>query len=195
MLTIQERWRFESISDQLGSLFPTQTTLTDQVSYKSPYCTIQDQFAGSTGTARTRGPFRRPRYPRCTKVARRALIVLLNHHQYSVYIGPIPGPDSAQASRSERLTLPAKCEACVQHDKRAVNNRSLTDTSRGTTINPTTRPCPVSSSIPHLVASLLALTANQTGVHPYLAGDRKSPDFYCTKQAKHRLRACLHRTR
>ena len=136
MLTIQERWRLESISNQLASLFPTQTTLTDQVSYRSPYCTIQDQFAGSTGTACTRGPFRRPRYPRYTKVARRALVVLLNHHQYSAYIGPILGPDSAQASRSERLILPAKCAACVQHDKRAINDRSLIDTCRGTTVNP-----------------------------------------------------------
>jgi len=45
-----------------GELFPTQTILTDQVSYRSLYYTIQDQFAGSTGTAHTRGPFRRPRY-------------------------------------------------------------------------------------------------------------------------------------
>ena len=148
MLTIQERWRFESISDQLVSLFSTQTTLTDQVSYRSPYCTIQDQFAGSTGTARTRGPFRRPRYPGYTKVVRRALVVLLNHHQYITYIGPIPSPDSAQASRSERLILPAKCRACVQHDRRAVNDRSLIDTGRGTTVNTTIRPCPVSSSFP-----------------------------------------------
>ena len=151
MLTIQERWRFESISNQLASLFPTQTTLTDQASYRSPCCTIQDQFAGSAGTASTRGPFRRPRYPRYTKVARRALVVLLNHHQYSAYIGPIPGPDSAQASRSERLILPAKCGACVQHDKRAVNDRSLIDTSKGTTVNTTIRPYPVSDSFPHLV--------------------------------------------
>jgi len=151
VLTIQERWRFESISDQLASLFPTQTTLTDQVSYKSLYCTIQDQFMGSTGTARTRGPFWRPRYPRYTKVARRALVFLLNHHQYSAYIGPIPGPDSAQASRSERLILPAECGACFQLDKRAVNDRSLIDTGRGTTVNSTIRPCPVSNSFPHLV--------------------------------------------
>jgi len=81
---------------------------------------IQEQFAGLTGTARTQGPFRRPRYPRYTKVVHRTLIVLLNHHQYSAYIGPISGPDSAQASRSERLFLPAKCGACVQHDKRAI---------------------------------------------------------------------------
>jgi len=100
-----------------------------KVSYRSPYYTIQDQFTGSTGTTRTQGPFRRPRYPRYTKVACRALIVLLNHHQYSAYIGPIPGPDSVQASRSERLILLAKCGACVQHDKRAVNDRSLIDTS------------------------------------------------------------------
>ena len=50
--------------------------------------------------------------------------------------GSIPGPDSAQASRSERLILPAKCGACVQHDKRAVNDRSLIDTGRGTMVNP-----------------------------------------------------------
>jgi len=151
VLTIQERWRFESISNQLASLFSTRTTLTDQVSYRSPYCTIWDQFAGSTGTAHTRGPFWRPWYPRYTKVARRTLVVLLNHHQYSAYIEPIPGPDSAQASRSERLILLAKCGACVQHDKRAVNDRSIINTGRGTTVNTTIRPRPVSSSFPHLV--------------------------------------------
>jgi len=90
-------------------------------------------------------------YPRYTQVARRALVVLLNHHQYSAYIGPILGSDSAQASRSEQLILPAKCGACVQHDKRAVNDRSLIDTGRSTTVNTTIRPCPVSSSFPHLV--------------------------------------------
>jgi len=68
-----------------GELFPTQNTLTDQVSYKSPYYTIQDQIVGSAGTASTRGPFRQPRYPRYTKVARRALVVLLNHHQYNAW--------------------------------------------------------------------------------------------------------------
>jgi len=75
----------ESISNQLASLFPTQTTLTDQVSYRSPYYTIQDQIAGSAGTASTRGPFWRPRYPRYTKVTCHALVVLLNHHQYSAW--------------------------------------------------------------------------------------------------------------
>ena len=159
MLTIQERWRFESISDQLASLFPTQTTLTDQVTYRSPCCTIQDQFAGSTGTARTRGPFRRPRYPRYTKVARRTLVALLNHHQYSTYIGPIPGPDSAQASRSERLILPAKCGACVQHDKRAINDRTLIDTGRGTTVNPPKDPARSKIFTPHLVILPKAITA------------------------------------
>jgi len=151
VLTIQERWRFESISNQLASLFPTQTTVTDQVSYRSLYYTIQDQFVGSTGTAHIRGPFRRPRYPRYTKVARRALIVLLNQHQYNAYIRSIPGPDSVQASRSERLILPAKCGAYIQHDKRPVNDRSLIDTGRGTTVNTTIRPCSVSNSFPHLV--------------------------------------------
>jgi len=64
---------------------------------------------GSTSTARTRGPFQRPRYLRYTKVVHRALVILLNHHKYNAYIEPIPGLDSAQASRSERLILPAKC--------------------------------------------------------------------------------------
>ena len=141
---------------------------------------LQDQFAGSAGTDSTRGPFRRPRYARYTKVACRALVVLLNHQQYSAYIGPIPGLNSAQASRSERLILPAKCEACVQHDKRAINDRSLIDTGRGTTLG---------YSFPK--QSLL----NQAGIHLYLAGDKKSPDFYWTKQAKHILCAYLHRTR
>ena len=96
-----------------------------KVSYWSPYCTIEDQFASSAGTASTRGPFRQPRYPRYTKVARRALVVPNTAH------GDLtPGPDSVQASWSERLILPAKCGACVQHDKRAVNDRSLIDTGR-----------------------------------------------------------------
>ena len=88
-----------------------------------------------------------------TKVARRALIVLLNLHQYYVYIGTIPGPDSVQASRSEWLILPAMYGACIQHDKRAINDRSLIDTGRGTTVNTTIRPCPISVSFPHLVTS------------------------------------------
>jgi len=151
VLTIQERWRFESISDQVAILFPTQTTLTDQVSYRSPYNTIQDQFVGSTGTARTRGPFRRLWYPRYTKIVRRALVVLLDQHQYNAYIGPIPGLNSVQASRSKRLILPAKCGAFVQHDKRAINDRSLIDTGRSTMVNTTIRPCLVLDSFPHLV--------------------------------------------
>jgi len=124
---------------------------TNQVSYRSPCYTIQGQIVGSTGTARTQGPFRRPRYPRYTKVARRALVVLLNQHQYNAYIRQIFGPDSVEASRSERLILLAKCGACVQHDKRAVNDRSLIDTGRGTMVNTTIRPSPVSVSFPHLV--------------------------------------------
>jgi len=65
--------------------------------------------------------------------------------------GSTPGLDSVQASRSEWLILPVKCGACVQNDKRAVNDRSLIDTGRCTTVNSTIRPCPVSSSFPRLV--------------------------------------------
>jgi len=65
--------------------------------------------------------------------------------------GLTPGPDSVQALRSEWLILLAKCGACVQHDKRAVNDRSLINSGRGTTVNTTIRPCPVSLSFPHLV--------------------------------------------
>ena len=71
--------------EQAGELFPTQNMLTDQVSYRSPYYTIEDQFTGLAGTASTQGLFRRPRYPRYTKVARRTLVVLLNHHQYNAW--------------------------------------------------------------------------------------------------------------
>jgi len=133
-----------------GELFPTQTTLTDQVSYRSPYYTIQDQFASSAGTASTQAPFRWPRYPRYTKVARCALVVLLNHHQYNAWWLD-SRPDSVQASRSEQLILPAKCGACIQYGKRAVNDRSLIDTGRGTTVNTTITPYPVLVSFPHLV--------------------------------------------
>ena len=132
-------------------VIPHTNHTTDQVIYKSPYYTIQDQFAGLTGTTCTRGLFRRLRYPMHTKVARHTLVVLLNQHQYSAYIELIPGPDGVQASQSERLILPAKCGACVPHDKRAINNQSSINTGRGTMVNTTIRPCPVSVSYPHLV--------------------------------------------
>jgi len=165
------------------------------VSYISPYYTIQDKFASSTGTAHTRGLFRWPRYPRYTKVARRSLVVLLNHHQYNTYIGTIPGPNSVQASRSERLILPAKCGACVQHDKKAINDWSLINTGRPTMVQHPITLCSDSVSFPHLVifhGSIKQL--NLFGNHLYLAGDRKSPHFYRARQAKHRLRPTLLRT-
>jgi len=113
----------------------------------------------------------------------------------TVHGGSTPGPDSVQDSRSERLILLAKCGACVQHDKRAVNDRSLIDTGRGTMINPPQDPA--QSQIPFHTWLFFptAITTNETGVHLYLAGDRKSPDFYRTKQTKHGLRAYLHMTR
>jgi hypothetical protein len=41
--------------------------------------------------------------------------------------GFIPARLVPLASRSERVIRPAKCEACVQHDKRDDNDRSLID--------------------------------------------------------------------
>jgi hypothetical protein len=45
----------------------------------------------------------------------------------------------------------AKCEACIQHDKRGDNDRSLTDTDGDTTVQNPARFHPVSNSYQHLV--------------------------------------------
>jgi len=101
--------------------------------------------------------------------------------------GSTPVPDSVQASWLERLMLLAKCGACVQHDKWAVNDLSIIDTDKGTMANTTMRPCQVSVSFPHLVTSHDSIKQlDLFGNHLYLTGDRESPSFYHARQAKHR---------
>jgi hypothetical protein len=127
-----------------GELFPTQTTPTDQVSYRLPYYTIQDQFAGSVGTAvpedcsSDRGI---QGIPRLHAVASSFSSTITN----TAHGSSIPSPDSVHASRSEWLILPVMCGVCVQHDKRAVNDRSLIDTGRPTMVQHPIRLCLVST--------------------------------------------------
>jgi len=150
VLTIQERWRFESIFDQLASYSP-----------RKPHSPIKWATDHHITLSRTKSRVRQaPPVPKdhsgdrgiqgiirlCVAPSSFSSTITNTEHG-----GLTPGPDSVQASRSERLILPAKCGACVQHDKRAVNDRSLIDTCRGTMVNSTIRPCPVSSSFPHLV--------------------------------------------
>ena len=56
------------------------------------------------------------------------------HLQYGAWIRSIPWPNSVLASWSEWVICLVKCGACVQHDKRAVNDRSLIDIHRTTMV-------------------------------------------------------------
>ena len=194
MLTIQERWRFESISNQLASYSPHK-----------PHSLIKWATDHRVTLSRTNSRVRQaPPVPEdCSgdrgiqgiPRLRTAPLLFSSTITNTAHGGSTPGPDSVKASRLERLILPAKCGACVPHDKRAVNDRSLINTGRGTMINPPQDPA--RSQIPYHTWLFfpIAFTANQTGVHLYLAGDRESTDFYQTKQTKHRLCVYLHRTR
>jgi len=150
VLTIKERWRFESISNQLASYSPHKPhslikwaidhhiTLSRTKSWVRQAPPVPEDRFGD------RGIHGIPRL-RAAPSSFSSTITNIAHG------GSTPGQDSVQASRSERLILPAKCGACVQLDKRVVNDLSLIDTGRGTTVNSTIRPCPVWSPFPHLV--------------------------------------------
>ena len=116
MLTIQERWRFESISNQLviysshKPCFPCQGSLDHKW-----------HFSGSRGiiwSRSTQGP------PDCQESGHTCPWA----HSSRPCHTPIstntrtrvdPGPNSATSFAVERYFIrPAKCEACVQHDKR-----------------------------------------------------------------------------
>ena len=56
--------------------------------------------------------------------------------------------DHQQASRSERVIRPTKCQACVQHDKRTCNDRSLTDTDGDRSTPKTSMSCCFTIIIP-----------------------------------------------
>jgi len=152
VLTIQERWRFESISDQLATYSPQKPhslikwatdhriTLSGTNSRVRQAPLVPEDRSGDWGIQGI---------PRLHTAPSSFSSTITS----TVHGGLTPGPDSVQASRSEWLILPSECGACVQHGKRAVNDRSLIDTDRGTTVNTTIRPCPVSVSFPPLVTS------------------------------------------
>jgi len=68
----------------------------------------------------------------------------------TVHGGSTLDVDSVQASRSERLIPLVKCGACVQHDKRVVNDWSLIDTGRGTMVQHPHKTLPGLNFIPTL---------------------------------------------
>ena len=133
MLTIQERWRLESISNQLARYSPHKphslikwatdhrVTLSRTKSRVRQAPPVPEDRSGDWGIQGI---------PRL-RVAPSSFSSSITNTAHG---GSNPGPDSVQASRSERLILTAKCGACVQHDKRAVNDRSLSDTGRGTIV-------------------------------------------------------------
>jgi len=135
VLTIQERWRSESISNQLARYSPHKPHslikwATDhRVTLSRTNLRVRQAPPVPEQRSSDRGIQGIPRL-RATPSSFFSTITNTAHG------GSTPGLDSVQASRSERLILPAKCGACVQHDKRAVNDRSLIDTGRGTTVNP-----------------------------------------------------------
>jgi hypothetical protein len=102
--------------------------------------------------------------------------------QYSA-LRSTPGLNSFPASRSERLILPVKHGACIQHDLRDNNDWSLTDTDEITIVQNHARlyQSPFLNNswlyfvMPHLANS-------NPGNHLKLVGDRKSSDFYRSKQ-------------
>jgi hypothetical protein len=116
---MHEQWRFESISNQLviysphKPCFPHQGRLDHQWHYSG-------KVAGQTGTAISRGR------PSAWNQALPALGLTL-HAPIIPHLAPIHAPIRSilarivpLASRSEWLIRPAKCEACIQHDKRDV---------------------------------------------------------------------------
>ena len=142
MLTIQERWRFESIPNQLviysshKPCFPCQGSLDHQ-----------GHYSGSRGTIwsrSTQGP------PDCQESGRTCPWA----HSSCPCHTPIstntrtrvdPGPNSATSFTVERYFIrPAKCEAYVQHDKRD-EQRSVLNRHRQKT-NSTPEPCLVASN-------------------------------------------------
>ena len=116
MLTIQERWRFESIPNQLVFYSSHKPCFSCQGSLNH-----QGHYSGSRGTIwrrSTQGP------PDCQESGRTYPWA----HSSRPCHTPIstntrthvdPGPNSATSFAVERYFIrPAKCEACVQHDKR-----------------------------------------------------------------------------
>ena len=120
MLTIQERWRFESIPNQLVIYSLHKPHSPAKVRYRSP-----SQLSKNLKFARNH------MYPGATDCSLvlssrpRVLPHLLWHSALrAIYSARI----ISQLHGRKVLYSPAKCKACVQHDSRPNNGRSLIDT-------------------------------------------------------------------
>jgi hypothetical protein len=91
------------------------------------------------------------------------------HRQYSA-LQSTPGPNSVPASRSERLILLVKYGACVQHDKRDDNGRSLIDADGITIVQNPIRLRPISiypsaSGYFHIISQVTTYISQVTENH------------------------------
>jgi hypothetical protein len=147
VLTIQERWRFESICNQLviysshKPRFPRQGRLDHQWHHSSKRrgITIMDRTTQGSHDSQD-APWAHSLRPRLTPFS------------ISLLIRVYPGLNSATSFVIERYVIrPAKCEACVQHDKRDEQRLVLNWHRRKT--NSTPEPCLIASNFFRLVSN------------------------------------------
>jgi len=139
VLTIQEPWQFESIPIQLVIYSPHKPCFLRRGHFGNR-THFSGHVVGSTGTT----------IPKSRPTSRMLLgypCGLLYQLQYSAWVRSIPGPNSNPTSQLQQVIVPAKCEACIQHDLRDDNGRSLIVTNKITTSQNPTR---------HLVISMIS---------------------------------------
>jgi hypothetical protein len=158
VLTIQERWQFESISNQLmiysshkpDSPIKWATNHQWHLSGKRRGVTIMDCTTQGPSDCQD-APWAHSSRPRLTPFGTSLPI--------RVYLGP----KSVTSFAVERYFIrPAKCEACVQHDKRDEQWSVLNQHKRKT--NSTLEPCLVASNFSgrslviyqHMVISMIS---------------------------------------
>jgi hypothetical protein len=156
VLTIQERWQFELIPNQLviysshKPRFPRLGHLDHQWHYFSKRCrvTVMDRTTQGLSDCHD-APWAHSSRPHCTPFST------------SLPIWVYPGPNSVTSFEVEKYFIRlAKCETCVQHDKRdeQVLNRHRWKT------NSTPEPCLVASNFSvqssiihqHMVSSMIS---------------------------------------
>ena len=112
MLTIQERWRFESIPNQLVIYSLHKPHSPAKVRYRSPSQLSRKNLEFA----------RNHMYPRADRLPFGLIIAPpcpTTPAPIQCAAGNLLGPNSATSFTVERYFIrPAKCEACVQHDKR-----------------------------------------------------------------------------
>jgi hypothetical protein len=139
VLTNRERRRFESNSYPAGDLFLTQTMLPPSGSRRSPMTLSKKPRDNNHGS----------HYPGTARLPGRTLGLLFaspyTPFNTSLPTRVYPGSKSVASFAVERYFIrPAKCEACVQHDKRD-EQRSVLNRHRQKT-NSTPEPCLVASN-------------------------------------------------